>query len=195
MFNENDPYFVHPPAGVKAKQLGALVHDAKVVSAKLDQSTGDCIFSFLPAFDFATLELPEDAIYSFVFAKANRLVVTTYRQKPGVSIGAGVAREQDGRRREWYSQYRAESVAWSFFESQVTKEADGDIYDAELISGQEAASMQIHMSLAGSTEYYEIEIASALLSCTRSDGWTGQIDELLKLAEEHWEAVQEGRIV
>jgi hypothetical protein len=191
MFNENDPYFVHPPANLQVLTLDGLLHDAKVKKIKLDPETGDCRLDVTISFTSKFHGLPEDTVYSLIFVNATRMTVTVAVAKSVAAMSKRTETASDERRVEWNATRRTESLGWKAFENLVDEEEYGDIYDADLLRSPEATTVNIGLMLGGLPDWYEVNLSGESLRCERSDGWKGSIDELADMGQAYWDAFGE----
>ena len=121
--------------------------------------------------------------------------VVKYSIWPGTfAVPPGVSKEEQERLvAEYQVKWREESANWSDLEKAVTAEHKQviDITDAALATEKDGAVALRINGLLNYTAYHEIFLRAEKLTISRTDAGEVSVEELLKLGEAYWDALEQ----
>ena len=186
--------WVNLPPGVSGASLWDGLHEAQIISVQsnlLERTvTMHLEIENLRIF----YQWPLDMQFVFRLDGVQSARVQKYSVWPGTfSIPTGVSKEEEARLvAEYQAKWREESLSWSELEKAVTTEGKQviDIADATLATDKDGAVALRINGLLNYTMYHEIFLRAEKLTISRTDAGEITIEELLKLGEAYWDALE-----
>jgi len=183
------------PAGISGAPLWDGVHEAQIISIQsnlLDRSvTLHVEIENLRVF----YQWPLDMQFIFRLDGVQSARAMTYSIWPGpFAVPPGVSKEEQERLvAEYQAKWREESLSWSDLEKAVTAEHKQviDIADAALATEKDGAVALRIAGLLNYTAYHELFLRGEKLTISRTDAGELSIEELLKLGEAYWDALEQ----
>jgi len=187
--------WVNLPARVSAAPLWEGLHEAQIISIEsnlLERTvTLHVEIENLRIFH----QWPLDMRFVFRLDGVQSARVVKYSVWPGpFAVPPGVSKaEQERLVAEYQAKWREESLSWSDLEKAVTAEHQQviDIADAALAAEKDGAVALRIGGLLNYTAYHEIFLRAQKLTISRTDAGEVTIEELLKLGEAYWDALEQ----
>ena len=186
--------WVHLPPGVAGVSLWDGLHEAQIISVQsnlLERTvTLHVEIENLRIF----YQWPLDMQFVFRLGGVQSARVLRYAIWPGeFSVPSGTSREKEAELiAEYQAKWRQESLSWGDLEKAVTTECKQviDISDATLATAPDGSVALRIVGLFNYTTYHELFLRAERLTISRTDAGELEIEELLKLGEAYWDALE-----
>ena len=183
------------PGGISVESLWEGLHEAQIVSIQsnlLERTvTLRVEIENLRIFH----EWPLDMHFVFRLDGVQSARVVKYSIWPGpFSVPPGVSKEEQERLvAEYQAKWREESLSWTELEKAMAAEDKQviDISDAGLATEKDGAVALRISGLLNYTAYHEILLRAEKLTISRTDAGEVSVEELLKLGEAYWDALEQ----
>jgi hypothetical protein len=187
--------WVNLPAAISVESLWEGLHEAQIISIQsnlLERTvTLQVEIENLRIFH----QWPLDMHFVFRLEGVQSARVVKYSIWPGpFAVPPGVPKEEQERLvAEYQAKWREESLSWSELQEAVTAEHKQviDIADAGLATEKGAAVALRISGLLNYTAYHEIFLRAEKLTISRTDAGEVSVEELLKLGEAYWDALEQ----
>ena len=187
--------WVNLPAAISVESLWEGLHEAQIISIQsnlLERTvTLQVEIENLRIFH----QWPLDMHFVFRLEGVQSARVVKYSIWPGpFAVPPGVPKEEQERLvAEYQAKWREESLSWSDLERAVTAEHKQviDISDATLATEKDEVVALRISGLLNYTAYHEIFLRAEKLTISRTDAGEVSVEELLKLGEAYWDALEQ----
>ena len=182
------------PAGISVESLWEGLHEAQIIfiqSNLLERTvTLHVEIENLRIFH----QWPLDMHFVFRLDGVQSARVLKYSIWPGpFAVPPGVSKEEQERLvAEYQTKWREESLSWTELEKAMAAEDKQviDISDAGLATEKDGAVALRISGLLNYTAYHEIFLRAEKLTISRTDAGEISVEELLKLGEAYWDALE-----
>ena len=183
------------PAGTSVESLWEGLHEAQIISIQsnlLERTvTLQVEIENLRIFH----QWPLDMHFVFRLEGVQSARVVKYSIWPGpFSVPPGVSKEEQERLvAEYQAKWREESLSWTELEKAMGAEDKQviDIADAGLATEKDGGVALRISGLLNYTAYHELFLRAEKLTISRTDVGEVSVEELLKLGEAYWDALEQ----
>ena len=181
--------WVHLPADVVSDSLWVSLHDGDLTSLVTDHRARTTTFEFDVPYIWNFHGLPEETRFVLYFDGVTSLRAS--RSMPpaeGFIESAGESSEsRNSRIREYHAKWRDESIAWSIWEAEFTRDTDYEVSNAQLAVNPSTASFYL-IGYNGDSVFTEMYVRAERLKLSLKDSIDLSLNEFLEMGGKYWDA-------